>query len=167
MMGLSVFVPSFVPSQPSCHHNVMLNLERKRRNFSERSHTSNTSLMTGPHHHHHAPSLTRRIPRFDITRSTMSSQPISVPHGPDRQRILNVLAQRRYRKQPILITFHLVLILFRSAKERAIAISGDEASRQIGQYECNVCLWWGITTSVPNAAFALGARQPWRAQRLS
>ncbi|KAH6714324.1 hypothetical protein BKA61DRAFT_481941 [Leptodontidium sp. MPI-SDFR-AT-0119] len=29
----------------------------------------------------------------------MSSQQISVPHGPDRQRILNVLAQRRYRQR--------------------------------------------------------------------
>ncbi|CAI7601682.1 unnamed protein product [Penicillium viridicatum] len=31
-------------------------------------------------------------------RSTMSSQQ-PVPHGPDRQRILNVLAQRRYRQR--------------------------------------------------------------------
>ncbi|KAJ5416223.1 hypothetical protein N7465_004918 [Penicillium sp. CMV-2018d] len=29
----------------------------------------------------------------------MSSQQIPVPHGPDRQRILNVLAQRRYRQR--------------------------------------------------------------------
>ncbi|KAF2855530.1 hypothetical protein T440DRAFT_463934 [Plenodomus tracheiphilus IPT5] len=29
----------------------------------------------------------------------MSSQDISVPHGPERQRILNVLAQRRYRQR--------------------------------------------------------------------
>lgn len=39
-----------------------------------------------------------------MTRNTMSSQPISVPHGPDRQRVLNVLAQRRYRKSLIHIT---------------------------------------------------------------
>ncbi|KAH7411237.1 hypothetical protein BKA64DRAFT_704341 [Cadophora sp. MPI-SDFR-AT-0126] len=29
----------------------------------------------------------------------MSSEKLSVPHGPDRQRILNVLAQRRYRQR--------------------------------------------------------------------
>lgn len=40
--------------------------------------------------------------RVRRVRSTMSSQQISVPHGPDRQRILNVLAQRRYRKNQCL-----------------------------------------------------------------
>ncbi|KAH6675176.1 hypothetical protein B0J14DRAFT_479013 [Halenospora varia] len=29
----------------------------------------------------------------------MSSQQASIPHGPDRQRVLNVLAQRRYRQR--------------------------------------------------------------------
>ena len=99
---------------PSRHHNVMLKTKRVRRPWLERGQNLGPAsppppcVIILPH------ASESRVFSSSITGSIMSSQDIPVPQGPDRKRVLNVLAQRRYRKMSTHITSYLIFTLSRS-----------------------------------------------------